>query len=121
MIGKLEIHGIARDITENIILKKKLNKSKIKQKLLCHMIEGSRGGNTRAKILKCLFGKSYNAHQLTEILDMDYKTIRHHLDVLSENEMIIQEKYGHITLYAISKNIESDLIDIYLGTWNDKK
>ena len=50
----IEIHGIARDITENIKLKKELKKSNNQRKLLCHLIEGSRGGMTRAKILKRL-------------------------------------------------------------------
>jgi PAS domain S-box-containing protein len=117
----MEIHGIARDITENIILKNKLNKSNKQKKLLCHLIEGSRGGKTRAKIMKSLIGKSYNAHQLADILDLDYKTIRHHLDVLSKHGMITGESDGHLTLYFISKNIESDLNEIYLGTQNDKK
>lgn len=117
----MEIHGIARDITENIILKNKLNKSNKRLKLLCHMIEGSRGGKNRAKIMKSLIGKSHNAKQLADTLDLDYKTIRHHLDVLSENGMITEEKYGHITLYFISKKIESELNEIYLGTQNDKQ
>jgi PAS domain S-box-containing protein len=104
-----EIHGIARDITENIILKNKLNKSNKQQKLLCHLIEGSRGGMTRAKILKSLIGKSYNANQLADALDLNYKTIRHHLDVLSKHGMITGASDGYTTLYFISKKIESDL------------
>jgi len=116
----MEIHGIARDITEKIILENKLKKSNKQHKLLCHLIEGSRGGKTRAKILTSLIGKSYNAKQLADTLDLDYKTIRHHLDVLSENGLITGERYGHITFYFISKKIESDLNEIYLGTQNDK-
>jgi len=108
----IEIHGIARDITENIKLKKELKKSNNQRKLLCHLVEGSRGGKTRAKILKRLTKKSYNANQLTEALNMDYKTIRHHLNVLIKNGIIIKNKDGHIDLYYISKNMESDLNDI---------
>src|SRR5574337_82993 len=38
----IEIHGIARDVTENIILKQELNKSNKQRKLLCYLIEGTR-------------------------------------------------------------------------------
>ena len=116
----IEIHGIARDITENIILKNKLNKYNKQQKLLCHLIEDSRGGKTRATILKHLIVKSYNAHQLADTLDLDYKTIRHHLNILSKNGIITRERYGTITNYLISNNIISDLNDIGIGTQNDK-
>ena len=108
----IEIHGIARDITENIKLKKELKKSNNQRKLLCHLIEGSRGGKTRAKILKRLTEKSYNANQLAEALNMDYKTIRHHLNVLIKNGIITINNNGYIDLYYISKNMESDLNDI---------
>ena len=108
----IEIHGIARDITENIKLKKELKKSNNQRKLLCHLIEGSRGGMTRAKILKRLTEKSHNANQLAEALNMDYKTIRHHLNVLIKNEIITKNNDGYIDLYYISKNMESDLNDI---------
>ena len=108
----IEIHGIARDITENIKLKKELNKSNNQRKLLCHLIEGSRGGKTRAKILKLLSEKSYNANQLAEALNMDYKTIRHHLNVLIKNRIITKNIDGYIDLYNISKNVESDFKDV---------
>jgi len=108
----IEIHGIARDITENIKLRKELKKSNNQRKLLCHLVEGSRGGKTRAKILKRLTEKSYNANQLAEALNMDYKTIRHHLNVLIKNEIITKKNDGYIDLYYISKNMESDLNDI---------
>jgi PAS domain S-box-containing protein len=112
----IEIHGIARDITENIKLKQELKKSNKQMKLLCNLIEGSRGGRTRAKILKNLIGKSYNAHQLAKALNLDYKTIRHHLDVLVRYEIVSKESDGKTTIYFISKNIESDLNEII--SWN---
>jgi PAS domain S-box-containing protein len=116
----IEIHGIARDITENIKLKKELKKSNKQKKLLCNLIEGSRGGRTRAKILNNLIGKSYNAHQLAKALNLDYKTIRHHLDVLARHGIISRESDGHTTLYFISKSSESDLNDIYIS-WNPER
>jgi len=105
----IEIHGIARDITENIKLKQALKKSNTQKKLLYNLIEGSRGGKTRAKILKYLNDKSYNANQLAKAMNMDYKTVRYHLNVLITNGIITKNKDRYIDLYYVSKNIELDL------------
>jgi len=102
----IEIHGIARDITENRLLKQKLNKSNKRQKILCHLIQGTRGGKTRALILKYLIDKSYNANQLATFLNMDYKTIRHHLAVLIKNGIIGKFNDMSSDSYFILNNID---------------
>ena len=60
-------------------------------------------------ILKSLIERPYNANQLAESMNMDYKTIRHHLEVLVKNGVITQEgdKYG--AMYFISKVMEVNL------------
>ncbi len=108
----IEIHGIARDITENIILRQELKKSNKQKKLLYHLIEGTRGGKTRALILRHLTKRSYNAHQLAKALNMDYKTIRHHLKVLVKKGIITKGRDEYSGLYFIAKNIKFDLDDI---------
>jgi len=79
------------------------------KKLLWYLIAGTRGGQTRALILKLLIDRPYNANQLTEAMNMDYKTIRHHLDVLVKNEVITMEgdKYG--AMYFLSKTMEANI------------
>lgn len=106
--GTIEIHGIARDITENRLLKKELSKSNKQRKLLCYLIQGTRGGKTRALILKHLSDRPYNANQLAIALNVDYKTIRHHLNVLLKNGVITKNNDA----YNISRNIESDLNEV---------
>jgi PAS domain S-box-containing protein len=112
--------SFGRDVTERKkaeeqikeSLKQKLKKSNKQKKLLCYLIEGTRGGKTRALILRHLTEKSYNAHQLAKALNMDYKTIRHHLKVLEKKGMITRGQDEYSGLYFIAKNIESDLIDM---------
>jgi len=60
-------------------------------------------------ILKNLIDRPYNANQLAEFMNMDYKTIRHHLEVLVKNGVITIEgdKYG--AMYFISKAMEVNL------------
>ncbi|SNQ60820.1 PAS domain S-box protein [Candidatus Methanoperedens nitratireducens] len=116
----IEIHGIARDITENIILKQELKNSNKQRKLLCYLIKGTRGGKTRTLILRHLTDRSYNAHQLAKALDMDYKTVRHHLGVLVKNGIITRDNDGHTALYFLSKNIQSDLNEFNREFQHDK-
>ncbi|MDL5502657.1 MAG: winged helix-turn-helix domain-containing protein, partial [Candidatus Methanoperedens sp.] len=90
-------------------LKRKLKNTTQQNKLLYYLIEGTRGGKTRALILKFLAKKPYNANQLATILDMDYKTIRHHLKVLVKNGIITRKHNGHFNLYFLSNNIAPNL------------
>jgi len=53
--------------------------------VLWYVLTGTRGGENRIRILRALDQRPRNANQLAEDLDLDYKTVRHHLDVLEEN------------------------------------
>lgn len=108
----IEIHGIARDITEKTKLKHELATSNKQRKLLCYLIQGTRGGKTRASILKQLAGRSYNAYQLAKILELDYKTVRHHLDVLIKNGIITRNEERYSAIYFVSNDIESRLSEL---------
>ncbi len=58
------------------------------RQLLWYLIAGTRGGVNRARIIETLHGRPYNAHQLGEALGLDYRTIRHHLDLLVRNGLL---------------------------------
>jgi DNA-binding transcriptional ArsR family regulator len=86
--------------------------------ILWWLIAGSKGGINRARIIKELHDRPFNANQLTEKLRLDYKTVRHHLKVLSENGVIESnsgEKYG--TMYFLSRNME-DNYGLFMDIWN---
>jgi DNA-binding transcriptional ArsR family regulator len=77
------------------------------KKLLWWLVAGSKGGMTRAKIINLLNERPSNAHQITNTLKMDYKTIRHHLKVLEENGVITtlkKDQYG--AMYFLSHEME---------------
>ena len=78
------------------------------RKLLWWLIAGSTGGPNRAKIIKTLHQRPYNAHQLSDELKLNYKTIRHHLKVLGENNIITSSgnKYGE--MYFLSDKMEDN-------------
>ena len=68
--------------------------------VLWYVLTGTRGGTNRARILKALDERPRNANRLAEDLDLDYKTIRHHLDVLTENDIVRDtgDDYGAVYL-----------------------
>lgn len=76
--------------------------------LLGWLIAGTRGGLTRAKIIQALKENPQNANQLANLLKMDYRTIRHHLDVLEKNRLIVSagEEYGKT--YFLSPVLEEN-------------
>jgi len=72
------------------------------------LIAGTRGGLTRAKIIDALKETPQNANQLASLLKMDYKTMRHHLEVLEKNRMVtsVGDRYG--ATYFLSQTLEDN-------------
>ncbi len=61
------------------------NEQPLKQ-LLGWLITGTKGGKTRAKIITSVKNNPRNANQLATQLNVDYKTIRHHLTILRKEQ-----------------------------------
>ena len=76
--------------------------------LLGWLIAGTRGGVTRAKIIETLRENPQNANQLANILEMDYRTIRHHLKILQKNRIITSAGNGYGTTYFLSPDMEEN-------------
>jgi len=76
--------------------------------LLGWLIAGTRGGPTRAKMIEVLKETPQNANQLATMLKMDYKTMRHHLEVLEKNKIItsVGDRYG--ATYFLSQTMEEN-------------
>lgn len=68
--------------------------------VLWYVLTGTRGGPNRARLLRAVDERPRNANQLAEDLDLDYKTVRHHLEVLEDNDVIEKsgDEYGAIYL-----------------------
>ncbi|MCS7113926.1 MAG: winged helix-turn-helix domain-containing protein [Nitrososphaerota archaeon] len=76
--------------------------------LLGWLIAGTRGGLTRAKIIMALKEAPQNANQLASQLKMDYRTIRHHLEVLKKNKIVVSAGEGYGTTYFLSPVMEEN-------------
>jgi DNA-binding transcriptional ArsR family regulator len=86
------------------------------KKLLWWLIAGSVGGENRAKIIHLLKKQPYNANQLTDALNLDYKTIRHHIEVLEKNNLITTIGSGYGKMYCLSQLLE-DNFDVFNDIW----
>ncbi len=85
------------------------------------LIEGSRGGETRARILCIIKEKPLNPNQIAKELNLNYRTVIHHLKVLEENGLIRRFRSGYGTPYILSEEalnhweVIKESIDIVLG------
>jgi len=67
------------------------------KRILWYLIASTKGGVNRAKILDLINASPANANQIASVLKLDYKTVIHHLRVLSENGLVItdnKDSYG---------------------------
>jgi predicted transcriptional regulator len=82
-------------------------------RLLWFLFAGTRGGDNRIKILDLLIKKPLNINKISEDLQLDYKTIQHHIRILEKNNLVtkVGDKYG--ILYFISNYMEKNIDSYY--------
>lgn len=77
--------------------------------LLWHMIGGTKGGETRALIINELIERPYNPNQLSENLDLDYKTVTYHLRKLENNGLVESDEQDYGEMYSPSERLEENM------------
>ena len=78
--------------------------------ILGWLIAGTRGGITRAKIIRTLKESPSNANQLSKFLKMDYRTVRYHLDILLKNKLVTIVGEGYAQTYFLSSALEENYV-----------
>jgi DNA-binding transcriptional ArsR family regulator len=83
------------------------------EKTLWYLLTGMRGGQNRVRIVEALRERPRNANQLAETLELDYKTIRHHLDMLTDHDVVESRGDGYGETYFVTDQFEvhSDVFD----------
>ncbi len=76
--------------------------------LLWWLFVASTGSPTRCLILQTLKEQPRNAQQLSDMLALDYSTVRHHLRVLEKNKLLLTEGERYGKLYFLSDVMESN-------------
>jgi len=79
------------------------------RRLLWYLFAGSKGGENRVKIINLLQDTPLNINRMAETLNLDYKAVQHHVNVLEKNNLIsrIGEKYG--IMYFVSNYLQSNM------------
>ena len=85
--------------------------------LLWYLVAGTKGGETRGRIIDLLNKSPSNANKASEMLHLDYKTVRHHLKVLEKNNIITAVNKGNYgSVYFLSETMKSNL-DVFNEIW----
>ncbi len=74
--------------------------------VLWYVLTGTRGGPNRVRILRAIDERPRNANQLADHLELDYTTVRHHLDVLREHDVVTRTGDGYGTVYYPTEGVQ---------------
>jgi DNA-binding transcriptional ArsR family regulator len=78
------------------------------RRIIWWVFTGNRGGLNRARIIIAIKERPLNANQLSQLLGMDYKTIRHHLGVLMKNRLLLEVGQGYGSMFFLSPELEQN-------------
>lgn len=71
--------------------------------ILWSIIAGTRGGINRAKILNLVKDTPMNANKISTVLNLDHKTVIHHVEILAKNELVIKAEKNYGTEYQLTQ------------------
>ncbi len=76
------------------------------EKALWYLIAGTRGGVTRARLIRLLSDRPRNANRLADELGVEYNTVRYHLDKLVEHDVVEPGGNEYGELYFLTDQFE---------------
>ena len=78
--------------------------------LLWYLIAGTKGGETRGRMIEFIRKNPSNANKIAEMLKLDYKTVRHHIEVLEKNNVITAVNKGNYgAVYFLSELMQANI------------
>lgn len=91
--------------------------------VLWQLLASSRGADTRVRLIQAIDERPRNPNQLAEALGMDYTTIRHHLRVLEENNVVTasSDDYGAVYLLTDQVRANWDTVEAILDTVSEEE
>ena len=72
------------------------------EKALWYLLTATRGGENRLRIIRALSERPKNANELADELDVNYKTVRHHLDTLEEHGLVEAGEQQYAKLHFLT-------------------
>lgn len=80
-------------------------RANIENKELFNMLKGAKGGQTRIRIIDAILTEPSNANQLSKKLNLDYKTITYHLNIICSHNYATKESFGKTIYYHPSDRL----------------
>lgn len=86
--------------------------------VLWHLLASSRGAETRVRLLRVLDERPHNPNELAAELDLDYTTVRYHLDTLTDNNILEKsgDDYGAVYLFTDQFKAHRETFEEILAT-----
>jgi DNA-binding transcriptional ArsR family regulator len=86
--------------------------------VLWYVLTGTRGGVNRIRLLRAVDERPRNANRLADALDLSYDTVRHHLDVLVDNDVVEAsgDDYGAVYLPTDATRSNWDVVEEIVET-----
>nr|WP_262921705.1 autorepressor SdpR family transcription factor [Pontibacter ruber] len=66
---------------------------------------------TRREILKLLKEKDLSAGEIAEAFQISKPSISHHLDILSQADLVTSEKKGQFVIYSLNTTVLDDILE----------
>ncbi len=80
------------------------------KKTLAFLLLGQTGGKNRYRIIELLKERPYNINQISNELDLNYRTVKHHIEVMMENGLLKTSGAGDYGgVYFLSQRLENNL------------
>ena len=71
--------------------------------ILWSIIGGTRGGVNRAKILNTISETPMNANKIATVLNLDHKTVIHHVKILSKNNLVVKAEKNYAAEFELTE------------------
>ena len=76
------------------------------ERLVWYILGATRGGPMRMRIMEKLINRPQNMNSLARELDVNYRTVEHHINILIKSEMVVGEGEGYGKIYFPSAMVE---------------
>ncbi len=73
------------------------------------------GDPTRRKILELLKEKSMSAGEIADAFHISKPSISHHLSILKNSDLVIDERNGQSIIYTLNMTVFQDVMSWFLG------
>lgn len=77
-------------------------------RVLYWLLEASRGGPSRTRIIRVVNKKPRNLRQISLAVKMDYKTIQEHVEILVENNVLETPGKRYGAIYFVASHLKQN-------------